>query len=164
MRRGHTIESYIKKIDRIKASSKSIALTTDIIVGFPGETEADFQDTIDAVEYCGYDAAYMFKYSPRPGTPAFKMTDDVSAEAKTDRYLRLEMAQRASQARLLERYRGTRLSVLVEKASAKRYDELSGHSTCHKVVNFAGSADLLGKIVNVEIEDIKANSLFGRLV
>ena len=78
MKRLHTIASYREKIDRIIASPRDISLTTDIIVGFPGETREDFEATVDLVEYCGYDSAYIFKYSPRPGTPAFEMDDDVS--------------------------------------------------------------------------------------
>src|SRR5205085_11800510 len=87
MKRGHTIESYLMKVDRIKASTRDIALTTDIIVGFPGETEADFLDSVAMVEYCGVDMAYIFKYSPRPGQPAFEMADDVLAAEKTLRFL-----------------------------------------------------------------------------
>src|SRR4029078_964792 len=71
MKRGHTADSYLRKIDKIKASKRDISLTTDIIVGFPGETERDFKETVKLVEYCGYDGAYIFKYSPPPGTPAF---------------------------------------------------------------------------------------------
>ena len=97
MKRGHTIEKYLKKIDRIKSSTKDISLTTDIIVGFPGETEDDFQATIKMVEYCGFDSAYIFKYSPRPGTPAFEMADDVSPEEKTRRFIELENTQKRIQ-------------------------------------------------------------------
>src|SRR5258708_22626643 len=73
MKRGHTIEKYLKKIDRLRSSTRDIAVTTDIIIGFPGETEEDFQDTVKMVEYCGFDMAYIFKYSPLPGTPVFYM-------------------------------------------------------------------------------------------
>src|SRR5207247_11051720 len=90
MRRGHTIEKYFEKVDRIKHSWRDISLTTDIIVGFPGETEADFRDTVKMVEYCGFDSAYIFKYSPRPGTPAHDMKDDVPAAEKSRRFLDLE--------------------------------------------------------------------------
>ena len=95
MQRGHTLSRYLKKIDSLKASSRNISLTTDIIVGFPGETRSDFEDTVKAVEYSGYDAAYIFKYSRRPGTPAFEMADDVSPEEKTGKILELEAVQTA---------------------------------------------------------------------
>lgn len=163
MKRAHTIESYFKKIDNLKASSRDISLTTDIIVGFPGETDADFEGTVKMVEYCGFDAAYIFKYSPRFGTPAYRMADDVSLDEKTNRFLRLERVQREMQNKLLKRYEGKTVSVLAEKKSAKSTDDLTGHSTCHRVVNFNGSDEILGKIVNVKISDIKANSLFGEV-
>ena len=163
MKRGHTIEQYLKKIDRIKASARDIALTTDIIVGFPGETDADFKDTISMVEYCGFDMAYIFKYSPRPGTPAFEMDDDVSPGEKTLRFLELERTQKAIQHSRLQRYLNKVLKVLVE-GSSSRMDGLTGHSTCHKVVNFRGPSDLLGQAVNIRITEIKANSLFGEVV
>lgn len=162
MKRGHTVDKYKRKIDRIKASTRDIALTTDIIVGFPGETEADFLDTVALFEYCEYDSAYIFKYSPRPGTPAYEMPDDVSPAEKTLRFLELERAQKRIQARRMERYRNKIVKVLVE-GSSSRTASLTGHSTCHKVVNFHGAPDLLGKIVDVRITEIKNNSLFGEV-
>jgi tRNA-2-methylthio-N6-dimethylallyladenosine synthase len=163
MKRGHTIEQYLKKIDRIKASTRDIALTTDIIVGFPGETEADFLDTVKMVEYCGFDMAYIFKYSPRPGTPAFDMVDDVSPAEKTLRFLKLEKTQKDVQNKGLQRYLNETRKVLVETVSSRNEDGLTGHSTCHKIVNFHGGRDLLGKVVNVRITEIKTNSLFGEV-
>ena len=163
MKRGHTVEKYLEKINRIKASSRDIALTTDIIVGFPGETEADFLDTVKLFENCEFDSSYIFKYSPRPGTPAYEMTDDVSTAEKTLRFLELEKAQKRIQAKRLQRYLNQTLKVLAEGVSSRTESGLTGHSTCHKVVNFRGPTDLLGKIVNVRITDIKTNSLFGEV-
>ncbi len=163
MKRGHTIEKYFEKIDRLRSSNRDIALTTDIIVGFPGETEADFQDSVKMVEYCWFDMMYIFKYSPRPGTPAFEMADDVSAAEKTLRFMELEKTQKRIQTNHLQRYFNKVLQVLVEGASSRNESGLTGHSTCHKVVNFTGSRDLLGKIVDVRITEIKANSLFGEV-
>lgn len=163
MKRGHTIEKYFEKIDRLRSSSRDIAITTDIIVGFPGETERDFEDTVKMVEYCGFDMAYIFKYSPRLETPAFYMTDDVSPADKTLRFLELERVQKHSQRNRLQRYLNKTLKVLAEGKSA-RTESLTGHSTCQKVVNFKGSGDLLGKIVDVRIAEIKANSLFGEVI
>lgn len=164
MKRGHTIDRYIKQIDRMRASSRDIAITTDIIVGFPGETEADFRDTVELVKYCGFDSAYMFKYSPRPGTPAFEMDDTVSAAEKTLRFLELENVHKASQHKRLERYNEKVLKVLAEGASARTQNGITGHSTCHKVVNFVGDKAILGSIVSVKITTVKANSMFGEVV
>ncbi|HQX57025.1 MAG TPA: tRNA (N6-isopentenyl adenosine(37)-C2)-methylthiotransferase MiaB [Pyrinomonadaceae bacterium] len=161
MKRGHTIEKYLKKIDRIKSSTKDISLTTDIIVGFPGETEDDFQATIKMVEYCGFDSAYIFKYSPRPGTPAFEMADDVSPEEKTRRFIELENTQKRIQSNNLQRYLNKVLKVLVERPSTRTDGGLTGHSTCQKLVNFVGTTDMIGEIVDVRVTQIKTNSLFG---
>ena len=163
MKRGHTADSYLRKIDKIKSSPRDISLTTDIIVGFPGETENDFKETVKLVEYCGYDGAYIFKYSPRPGTPAFEMADDVTPGEKTLRFLELESVQRKRQAAGLQRYVGRNVSVLAEKMSAKTDRHLSGHSTCHKVVNFEAQPNGIGVIHNVRITDVKSNSLFGEV-
>ena len=164
MKRGHTIDSYKKKIDRLRASERDISITTDIIVGFPGESDQDFDDTVKLVEYAGYDAAYIFKYSPRPGTPAYEMADDVSPTDKTRRFLELEAAQRRSQNIRLQRYVGKTLNVLAEKRAVRSDEQLSGHSACHKVVNFSGTEKLLGSIVNVKVLEIKSNSLLGHIV
>lgn len=164
MKRGHTIDKYLATIDRIKASSKDIAITTDIIVGFPGETEEDFQQTVRLVEYCGFDSAYIFRYSPRPGTPAFELSDDVSLEEKTRRFVELERVQKQVQNERLQRYVKKVLKVLVERNSTRTENGLTGHSTCQKVVNFIGRPEMIGSIVDVEITQIKANSIFGKAV
>ncbi|MEO8042958.1 MAG: tRNA (N6-isopentenyl adenosine(37)-C2)-methylthiotransferase MiaB [Acidobacteriota bacterium] len=163
MKRGHTIESYFKKIDKLRDSARDVALTTDIIVGFPGETEKDFEDTKRAVEYCGFDSAYIFKYSPRPGTPAFEMDDNVTPGEKKLRFLELEKVQKDSQNTRLQRYLGKTVEVLAERVSSRSGDDITGHSTCHKLVNFQGSGDLIGNLVDVRIREIKANSLFGEV-
>ena len=137
-------------------------MTTDIIVGFPGETEDDFQGTVDLVNTVKYDAAYIFKYSARPGTPAYEMDDDVTPETKTRRFLELQEHQRGIQKARLRRYVGQVLKVLVEKPAARFDHQVSGHSTCHKVVNFEGPANLIGQIVDVRVTEVKSNSLFGQ--
>jgi len=163
MKRGHTIDSYFKKIDKLKDSNRDVALTTDIIVGFPGETDADFEATKRAVEYCGFDSAYIFKYSPRPGTPAFQMKDDVSIGEKKLRFIELEQVQKRTQRVRLQRYLGKKVQVLAEKTSSRDPNDITGHSTCHKLVNFQGSQALIGNLIDVRIREIKANSLFGEV-
>ena len=164
MRRLHNVDKYRQKIDKIRNSKRNISLTTDIIVGFPGETEDDFQKTVELVEYCQFDAAYIFKYSPRPGTPAFEMPDTISKAEKTRRFQELENVQKSIQHNRLQQYLNKVLKVLPEKFSAKSEKDISGHSTCHRVVNFCGTSDMLGRIVDVKITDVKANSLFGEAV
>jgi tRNA-2-methylthio-N6-dimethylallyladenosine synthase len=162
MRRLHSIDRYQKIIDKIRSSERDISLTTDIIVGFPGETEADFEETIKLVKYCKFDSAYIFKYSPRPGTPAFEMFDSVTHLEKARRFCELERIQKEIQTANLQRYIGTSLRVLAEKRSAKSTEDLSGHSTCHRVVNFRGDTKLLGSVVDVAITEVKSNSLYGK--
>ncbi|MBK8150669.1 MAG: tRNA (N6-isopentenyl adenosine(37)-C2)-methylthiotransferase MiaB [Acidobacteria bacterium] len=163
MRRGHTIDSYLKRIDRIRSSPRGIALSTDIIVGFPSESEEDFQATVRLAEYCRFDSAYIFKYSPRPGTPAYEMEDDVPAEVKTRRFLELEQVQKLNQLSSFQATLGTTLKVLVEGISSRSEDALRGHSTCHRLVNFPGEPESIGKIVDVEITECKTNTLFGKM-
>lgn len=164
MRRGHTAENYLRRVDSIKNSPRQISLTTDIIVGFPGETEEDFQATIDLVNYCKYDSAYIFKYSPRPGTPAAEMIDSVSESDKTRRFRFLDQIQKENQIKVLENYISRTIKVLVEGISNRNSLELTGHSDCHKVVNFKGNKNLLGKIVDIKITESKINSLNGEVL
>ena len=164
MRRGHTSENYRRRIDAIKNSPRGISLTTDIIVGFPGETEADFLETVELFRYCQFDGAYIFKYSPRPGTPAAMQEDDVSAAEKTERFLYLENIQKEIQQKSMENYLGKTVSVLVENSSARHDNQMTGHSTCHRVVNFTGGGDLLGQILQVKITQRKNNSLGGEII
>ena len=164
MKRLHTVDRYKRQIDRIRSSKRDIALTTDIIVGFPGETELDFQKTIELFEHCRYDMAYIFKYSPRFGTPSYKMEDSVTASEKQLRFLELEKVQKRLQYESLSRYNGKTVNVLGEKLSTRSESDLSGHSTCHRVVNFKGGRELLGKIAKVRIVESKSNSLYGEVV
>ncbi len=164
MRRGHTRTDYLEKIHRIKNSSRRLALTSDIIVGFPGETDEDFQQTVELVRECKYDSLYIFKYSRRAGTPAAEFHDNVPETEKTARFLELEKVQRAAQDKIYKSYVGRQLSVLAERQSSRSEQDLSGHSTCHKVVNFRGESSLEGEIVDVLVTAAKTNSLYGTLV
>ncbi|HKN83268.1 MAG TPA: tRNA (N6-isopentenyl adenosine(37)-C2)-methylthiotransferase MiaB [Pyrinomonadaceae bacterium] len=164
MRRGHKRSDYLERIERVKNSSRRLALTSDIIVGFPGETDEDFRQTVKLVKECEYDSLYLFKYSKRAGTPAASFHDNVSESEKTARFLELEKAQRAAQEKIYRSYVGRTLSVLVEGQSSRSEDDLKGHSTCHKVVNFRGRRGLEGEIVDVLVTAAKTNSLYGTLV
>ncbi|HEX8650357.1 MAG TPA: tRNA (N6-isopentenyl adenosine(37)-C2)-methylthiotransferase MiaB [Pyrinomonadaceae bacterium] len=163
MRRGYTAASYMSRVEAIKKARRRLSLTSDIIVGFPGETAAEFEETMRLVEQCQYDGLYIFKYSERKGTPAAASTDDISQEEKTARFLALERLQREIQNKLYAGYVGREVSVLVEGESARSAEDLTGHSTCHKVVNFPGAATLKGQVVRVRIRAAKANSLYGQV-
>ena len=164
MRRGHKRADYLGKIEKVKNSSRRLSLTSDVIVGFPGETDEDFRQTMDLVEQCKYDGLYIFKYSSRPGTPAAHFADSVSEKVKRDRFLELERVQRKAQEEVYRSYVGQTLSVLAERQSSRSDADLAGHSSCHKVVNFAGGRGLEGEIVDVRVTEAKTNSLYGMLV
>ena len=161
MRRGHDSSDYLRRVEAIKNSRRRLALTSDVIVGFPGETEEDFEATLRLVRECQFDGLYIFKYSKRPGTPAAKLGDDVPHAEKTQRFLQLEQVQRETQTKVYSSYVGRKVSVLVEGESARSIKDMTGHSTCHKVVNFAGDASLCGQISEVVITAAKQNSLYG---
>lgn len=169
MRRGHTIASYLKHVEAIKKSFRQIALTSDFIVGFPGETEADAAATVKLISDCDFDSLYIFKYSPRPNTPAASQPDDVPEAVKQQRFIQAEQAQRQNQNRIFENYVGRTLEVLAEKISTRSVNDVTGHSTCHKLVNFALPAavapeSVIGQVRRVKITAAKTNSLYGIMV
>ncbi len=161
MRRGHTAADYLRRIEVIKNARRKIAITSDIIVGFPGETDQDFRDTMALVENVSYDALYIFKYSERPDTPAAKLDDDVSRDEKSARFMELEALQRRQQKTIYESYLGREVNVLAEAVSSKSEADFSGHTTCHKVVNFPRQSMQLGEVAKVRITNVKKNSLYG---
>jgi tRNA-2-methylthio-N6-dimethylallyladenosine synthase len=162
MRRGHDSANYLKRVERIKNSLRRLALTSDVIVGFPGETQKDFAATLRLIEQCEYDGLYIFKYSKRSGTPAAKLPGEISAAEKSGRFLELEQLQQAVQRKVYGDYVGRTVSVLVERASTRSAEDMTGHSTCHKVVNFKGGPHLEGQIVEVLVTEAKNYSLYGR--
>lgn len=164
MRRGHTVADYFKRIDAVKKARRRMSITSDIIVGFPGETATDFQDTLKLVEEVGYHGLYLFNYSERRGTPAAKLSDDVSREEKSARFIELDTTQRRLQEKVYNSYVGRALDVLVERMSSKSDSDMTGHSTCHKVVNFPGDQSLLGEVVKVRISAGNKNSLYGEVI
>ena len=161
MRRGHKRADYLERIERVKNSTRRLALTSDIIVGFPGETEEDFRQTIELVEQCHFDSLYIFKYSKRTGTPAASLPNSVPEQEQKIRFLELERVHKAIQEQIYRDYVGRTLSVLVERKSSRSESDLVGHSTCHKVVNFPGSSNLEGEVVDVTVTEAKTNSLYG---
>lgn len=164
MRRGYKVEEYLRHLDAIKNARRRIALTSDIIIGFPGETYEEFRDTVNLVEKCRYDGLYIFKYSSRAGTPASRLPDVVPEDEKTRRFLELERVQKTIQRDIYRSYLGREVNVLVEGLSAKSNNDLKGHTTCHKVINFRGDAGLVGELKKVLVTDVKPNSLYGELL
>jgi tRNA-2-methylthio-N6-dimethylallyladenosine synthase len=164
MRRGHTAEDYLRKVEVIKACERRLSLTSDIIVGFPGESDEDFEKTMQLVRTCEYDGLYIFKYSKRAGTPAAKLEDNLPETEKTARFMALEDLQSSIQLRIYNDYVGRAVSVLVERQSARSKEDMTGHSTCHKVVNFRANRTRAGEIVEVLISQAKPNSLYGELI
>lgn len=163
MRRGHTAADYLQRIAAVKKARRRMAITSDIIVGFPGETAADFRATLNLVEQVGYDALFIFKYSERPRTPAASLPDDVSSAEKKARFLELEETQQRRQQGIYESFLGRELKVLVERPSSKSDQDMSGHSTCHKVVNFPAGAAVPGDVVTVRVTEAKQNCLYGQV-
>ncbi len=150
MNRRYTREEYLERIAMIKKAIPNVVLSTDIIVGFPGETEEEFQDTVTLVEEVGFETVYAFKYSPRPNTKAALFEDQVPEEVKSERLARLFAAHDALAFPLVKRYEGQILQVLVEKAEDQK-GKWSGRSTQNKSVYFLGGENLVGQMVPVRI-------------
>jgi tRNA-2-methylthio-N6-dimethylallyladenosine synthase len=164
MNRGYTRERYLELIAELREAVPEVALSTDLIVGFPGETEDDFEATLDVVERVGYDNAFVFRYSPRPGTPAATMPDQIPLEVKAQRNSRLlEVAARAAAERS-RRLQDRIVEVFVDGRSRKNAHELQGRTRCNRVVNFeADGRAAVGDIVAIQITDVLPHSLRGAL-
>ncbi len=160
MRRRHTREEYLELVASLRDAMPDIALSTDMIVGFPGEADADFDDTLSLTSAVRYHSMFSFKYSPRPNTLAMKrMPDDVSEDEKTRRIVALQTLQRDIQGELYRQAIGREEQVLVESRSRRRDWELSGRTSGNTVVNFAGDPDWIGRLVTVRVTDANPNSL-----
>jgi tRNA-2-methylthio-N6-dimethylallyladenosine synthase len=162
MKRGHTVLEYKQKIRQLRQIRPDMSISSDFIVGFPGETELDFQATMQLIEEIGFDHSFSFVYSPRPGTPAAEMPDDVPLEAKKTRLFRLqtrinEIAFSISQAMV-----GTTQRILVEHPSRRDSQQLAGRTFNNRIVNFTAKPDLIGKFVDVHITQALPHSLQGK--
>jgi tRNA-2-methylthio-N6-dimethylallyladenosine synthase len=165
MRRRYTRDDYLRLVDRLRAAIPGLALSTDVIVGFPGETVADFEQTMDLVRQVRYHSMYSFKYSPRPNTLASKrLPDDVSEAEKTRRIMALQSLQRDIQGEIYRDAIGSTALVLVDAISRRRGDELAGRTDGNTVVNFRGPSDWVGRMVAVRITEAMPNSLRGEAV
>ncbi|MFH4733800.1 tRNA (N6-isopentenyl adenosine(37)-C2)-methylthiotransferase MiaB [Vibrio diabolicus] len=164
MKRPHTAIEYKSIIRKLRKSRPDIQISSDFIVGFPGETDKDFQDTMKLIKDVDFDMSFSFIFSPRPGTPAADYPCDVSEQVKKERLYELQQTINAQAMRYSRLMLGTEQRVLVEGPSKKNLMELRARTENNRVVNFEGSADLIGQFVDVKIVDVFANSLRGELV
>jgi len=164
MKRGHTALEYKQKIRRLREVRPDICLSSDFIVGFPGETEREFEDTLKLIRDVGFDHSYSFIYSARPGTPAANLPDDTPLEVKKERLARLQALVNEQAAAISRGMLGTTQRILVEGSSRKDSGQLAGRTENNRVVNFDGHPRLVGHFVDVIITEVLSNSLRGRLV
>ena len=163
MRRGYTREEYLELIRKLRTAKEDIAITSDVMVGFPGETEEDFQLTLDLIQAVEFDSLFSFKYSDREGTPAAGMRDKVGEAIKMERLQRLQELQNRITLKKNRKLAGQQLTVLVEGTS-KKGGQLTGRTASNKVVNFDGDAQMVGKLVEVVIKESYLNSLKGEAI
>jgi tRNA-2-methylthio-N6-dimethylallyladenosine synthase len=163
MVRDYTREQYLRQIDYVKSVCPDLSLSTDIIVGYPGETDSDFRETLSLLEYVQYDSIYSFEYSERPDTPALKLAlrDNVPSEVKAERLQQVQALQKEITAQRLGRWVGRRAEVLVEGDSARYPGQLCGRTTGNEMVNFSGSPSLIGRLATVRITGARAHTLIG---
>jgi tRNA-2-methylthio-N6-dimethylallyladenosine synthase len=164
MNRKYTREHYFNLVDKIRALIPNVSITTDIIVGYPGETEEDFSQTLDLIERIRFDYVYTFLYSKRTGTPAAKKQDQVSEEVKKRRFDALTNLQNGISKDINDRLAGSKMEILVEGLSKNSINMLTGRTRTNKIVNFKGNTDLTGRLVTVEIAKSGTWSLDGTFI
>jgi tRNA-2-methylthio-N6-dimethylallyladenosine synthase len=164
MKRGYTVQEFVDKVERLRAARPGIAISSDFIVGFPGESDADFEGTMELIERVGFDQSYSFLYSPRPGTPAAALPDDVPVTVKQQRLERLQQRINQEAARISAAMVGSHQRILVHGRSRRDRDELTGRTSNNRAVNFPGDPVLVGGFAEVEITAALPNSLRGRVV
>jgi len=164
MKRGHTVLEYKSKMRKLRQARPDISLSSDFIIGFPGETEQDFNDTMALIREMEFDHSFSFIYSARPGTPAASLPDEISMDIKKNRLSELQ-AQIIQQAQAISHAMvGSTQRVLVEGPSRKDPNQVSGRTENNRVVNFTGGADLVGRFVDIRITEALPNSLRGALI
>ncbi len=164
MNRRYTKEQYLALLDKVKENIPGISLSTDIIVGFPGETEEDFAETLDVIKQARFDMAYTFLYSKRTGTPAAKNPDQIPEEVKKERFERLLELQNTVSREINDELLGKEVEVLVEGLSKSSKTTYTGRTRENKIVNFKGSSELVGKLVKVKIDTVQTWSLLGKVI
>ncbi len=164
MKRGHMAIEYKQKIRKLREVRPNISLSSDFIIGFPGETDKDYEDTMKLIEDIGFDKSFSFIYSARPGTPASSFEDDVPMAVKKTRLYRLQQRITEMEQEISKKMVGTTVSVLVERASKKDPKQIAGRTENNRIVNFDGDHSLIGGFAKVEITEALPNSLRGKLV
>jgi tRNA-2-methylthio-N6-dimethylallyladenosine synthase len=164
MKRGHTVLEYKSIIRRIRSVRPDICITSDFIVGFPGETERDFEDTLKLIDEVGFDNSFSYLYSPRPGTPAAEFHDDTPNEVKAARLKRLQDRIEEQEAGVARAMLGTTQRALVEGTSKKDWKELAARTDNNRIVNFSGAKEMIGRFVEVRITEVVRHTLRGELV
>jgi tRNA-2-methylthio-N6-dimethylallyladenosine synthase len=164
MKRGHTVLEYRQKIRRLREQRPDISLSSDFIVGFPGETDRDFEDTLRLIRELDFDQSFSFIFSARPGTPAASLPDDLPLEVKKERLQRLQELVDSQAARISRQMVGTTQRILVEGVSRKSARQLAGRTENNRVVNFDGPPGCIGDFADVVITEALSHSLRGRLV
>jgi tRNA-2-methylthio-N6-dimethylallyladenosine synthase len=164
MKRGHTVLEYKSIIRRMRAARPDICITSDFIVGFPGETEQDFEATMRLIDEIGFDVSFSYLYSPRPGTPAAEMHDDTPHEVKAARLKRLQLRIDELENEVAQAMLGTTQRALVEGVSKKDAQELAARTDNNRVVNFSGAAGLIGGFIEVKITQVVRHTLRGELI
>ncbi len=164
MNRNYTKEQYLTLVEKIRSNLPDVSLTTDIIVGFPGETEEDFLETVDVVKKCGYDSAFTFIYSKRTGTPAAKFPDEVPEDVVKDRFERLLAVCKAESEKAASKLTGRTVEVLVEGRDEANKEMMTGRLSNNLLVHFEGCDNLIGKLVNVRLDECKGFYYLGSLV
>lgn len=163
MGRGYTREQYLRIVNKLRSAREDLAITSDVMVGFPGETEQDFQQTLDLIRTVEFDSLFSFKYSDREGTPAARMKEKIDEDVKSSRLQHLQNLQNRITLKRNHDLIGRKLSVLIEGQS-KKGEQLTGRTASNKVVNFEGDVALSGKLVEVVIKEAYLNSLKGELI
>ena len=163
MKRGHTVLEYKQKIRRLREKRPDISLSSDFIVGFPGESDKDFEDTLQLIRDLEFDQSFSFIFSARPGTPAASLPDDLPLQAKKERLARLQDLVNTQAARISGSMVGSTQRILVEGESRKRSDQLAGRTENNRIVNFDGPRRLIGQFTDVVITEALSHSLRGRV-
>jgi tRNA-2-methylthio-N6-dimethylallyladenosine synthase len=163
MKRGYTALEYKQRIRKLRAVRPDICVSSDFIVGFPGETDADFEKTMKLIAEVGFDQSFSFIFSSRPGTPAASLEDETPDSVKRERLARLQAVLNENAGRINEAMLGTTQRVLVEGPSRRDPNEITGRTENMRKVNFAGDPRLIGQFVDVDITEVMSNSLRGRI-